>query len=143
MKTYSQKPSEITRKWYILDASTAPMGRLATVAASLLIGKGKPTVTAHMDGGDYVVVINAKNLVVTGGKESKKMYYDYSGYPSGLRTRKLSDVNPEEVLRRAIRGMLPVNKLREGRLARLKIYEGDQHNHTAQKPQIYELKGKK
>jgi len=142
MKTYSQKPAEVTRKWYVLDASQASMGRLATVAASLLIGKGKPTVTAHVDGGDYVIVINASQLVVTGRKASDKMYHNHSGYPGGLRSRSLAEVKPTEALYTAIRGMLPVNKLRDGRLARLKIYSDDQHNHNAQKPEVYELKGK-
>lgn len=143
MKTYSQKPAEVTRKWYLLDASQTSMGRVATVAASLLIGKGKPTVSHHVDGGDYVVIISADAVIVTGGKEDKKMYYNYSGYPSGLRTRALKDVDNTEALRKAIRGMLPVNKLREGRLARLKIYATAEHNHAPQQPEQYNLKGNK
>lgn len=142
MKTYSQKPAEISRKWYVLDASTAPLGRVSTVAASLLIGKGKPTISPHMDAGDYVVIINASNLVVTGNKQETKMYYNHSGYPGGLRTRALKDIDPGEALRLAIRGMLPVNKLRVGRLSRLKIYGDAEHNHTAQVPVAYELKQK-
>lgn len=146
MRTYSQKPSEITRRWYVLDATKAPLGRLSTVAASLLVGKGKATVTPHMDGGDYVVVINAGKLVVTGNKLTAKNYYKHSGFPGGLRTRTLQeqmDADPTEVIRHSIRGMLPVNKLRDGRLKRLKIYTDDQHNHDAQSPEEYELKGNK
>ena len=139
MKTYSQKPSEITRKWHILDASEASMGRLSTVAASLLIGKGKPTISPHMDGGDYVVIINADDMVVTGGKEEKKIYHNHSGFPSGLRSRALGDIDNKEALQKAIRGMLPVNKLREGRLARLKIYSTAEHTHAPQKPEIYKF----
>jgi large subunit ribosomal protein L13 len=143
-KTYSQKPAEVTRKWYVLDASQTSMGRLATVAARLLIGKDKPTITAHVDGGDYVVIINADKLVVSGGKEEKKVYYNHSGFPGGLRERQLKEVAPAEALTHAIRGMLPVNKLRDGRLARLKIYAGTEHNHAAQQPEAYDLqKGNK
>lgn len=140
MRTYSQKPADVARKWYVLDASTASIGRVATAAASLLIGKGKPTVTAHVDGGDFVIIVNAAGLVVTGNKVEGKLYHNYSGYPSGLRSRKLRDVKPEEAIYRAIRGMLPNNKLRDGRLRRLKIYTGAEHEHSAQKPQAYELK---
>lgn len=143
MKTYSQKPSEITRKWHLIDATEASMGRIATVAASLLLGKGKPTITPHMDGGDYIVIINADQMPVTGGKEDKKIYHNHSGYPGGLRSRALKDIENTEALYKAIRGMLPVNKLREGRLARLKIFAGAEHNHTAQQPENFSLKGKK
>lgn len=142
-KTYSQKPADVTRTWYLLDASQTTMGRVATVAASLLIGKGKPTISAHVDGGDYVVIINADKVGVSGGKEEKKVYYNHSGYPGGLRERQLKEVPNTEALYKAIRGMLPVNKLRDGRLARLKIYADEAHNHIAQQPVSYELKGKK
>jgi large subunit ribosomal protein L13 len=142
MKTYSIKKSEITRKWYILDAAQTPLGRLSTVAARLLIGKDKPSFTPHMDGGDYVIIINAENLVVTGGKEDKKMYYRHSGFPGGIYKKSLRESKPVDVITHSVRGMLPVNKLRDGRLARLKIYEGSDHNHNAQKPEVYELKGK-
>lgn len=144
-RTYTIKPAEVSRKWYVMDASEAPLGRLSTVAASLLIGKSKPTVTPHVDGGDYVVIINAAKLKVTGGKMLKKMYYNHSGYPSGLRTRRLEEVmdkDPTEVVTLAIRGMLPVNKLRDGRLARLKIYSDDQHPHMPQQPETISLKTK-
>ena len=142
-KTFSQKPADVTRKWYLIDASEAPLGRVATVAASLLLGKGKPTVTSHVDGGDYVFIINTDKLVVTGGKMQKKNYYSYSGYPGGLRQRTLEkqmSIKSEEPLIKAIRGMLPVNKLRAGRLERLKVYAGETHNHDAQKPEKLTLK---
>jgi large subunit ribosomal protein L13 len=143
MKTFSAKPTDINRKWYVLDASELPLGRLATKAASLLLGKGKPTITPHMDGGDYVIIINSASLVVTGNKARDKKYHRHSGFPGGLYTRSLSEQmerDPNKVIFDAIRGMLPVNKLRDGRLARLKIYADDQHNHNAQKPQILSLK---
>ncbi len=146
MKTYSQKPADVTRKWFVLDASEAPLGRLATVAASLLIGKGKPSVTAHVDGGDYVIVINADQLQVTGGKEQKKIYYRHSNFPGGLKSATLAEVKDKDATRavtQAIRGMLPVNKLRDGRLDRLKVYNGAEHNHNAQQPETISLKGAK
>jgi large subunit ribosomal protein L13 len=143
VKTYSAKPSDITRKWYVLDAAEIPLGRLATHAASLLLGKGKPTITPHMDGGDYVIVINSASLVVTGKKQEDKKYHRHSGFPGGLYTRSLKEQmerDPNKVIHKAVRGMLPDNKLRDGRLARLKIYTDDQHNHTAQKPENLSLK---
>jgi large subunit ribosomal protein L13 len=143
MRTFSLKKTEINRKWYVLDASEAPLGRVSTVAASLLIGKGKPSVTAHMDNGDFVIIINAQNTVVTGGKETKKTYYRHSGYPGGITKRTFQETmkgDPTAALRHSIRGMLPVNKLRDGRLARLKIYAGEDHNHAAQKPESISLK---
>jgi large subunit ribosomal protein L13 len=143
MKTYSQKPAEVSRKWYVVDASGVSLGRIATNVAGLLIGKGKPTVTSHVDGGDYVVIINAEKMVATGNKAEKKIYYNHSGYPGGLRARQLKDVKSSEALYQAVRGMIPVNKLRDGRLARLKVYDGAEHNHSAQKPETYELKGAK
>jgi large subunit ribosomal protein L13 len=143
MKTYSIKPKDVTRKWYLLDAKEVPLGRLATVAAGLLIGKGKPTVTAHIDGGDYVVIINSDALVVSGDKTKKKTYYRHSGYPGGLHKRTLDEQLQRDsttVVTRAIRGMLPVNKLRPGRLARLKVYRDEQHQHQPQQPQHVSLK---
>jgi large subunit ribosomal protein L13 len=145
MKTYSLKPSDVKREWYILDASEIPLGRLATTASSLLLGKGKPTVTPHIDGGDYVIVINSSSLVVTGNKLKDKKYHRHSGFPGGLYTRSLGEQlerDPNKVIFNAVRGMLPVNKLRDGRLARLKIYSDDQHTHAPQKPKILSLKKK-
>jgi large subunit ribosomal protein L13 len=143
MKTYSIKPSEIKREWYVLDASEIPLGRLATVAASLLIGKGKATITPHMDGGDFVIIINSSALVVTGNKKESKVYYRHSGFPGGLYQRTLNEQmerDPNKVIIDAIRGMLPVNKLRDGRLARLKVYADSEHNHAPQKPKNISLK---
>lgn len=143
MKTYSQKPADVTRKWYLIDAIEAPLGRVSTVAASLLIGKGKPSVTAHVDGGDHVVIINASKLVVTGNKNLGKIYYRHSQYPGGIKQKTLEEnltQEPELVIYNAVRGMLPVNKLRDGRLKRLKIYSGNEHQHEAQSPEKLNIK---
>lgn len=143
MKTFSAKPIDVQRKWYVLDASELPLGRLATRAASLLTGKAKPQFTKHIDTGDYVIVINTDKLVVTGGKETKKFYYRHSGYPGGLKEASLKEVMEKDStlpVIHAIRGMLPVNKLRADRLARLKVYAGGEHQHEAQKPEVISLK---
>jgi large subunit ribosomal protein L13 len=143
MKTFSLKPKDISRVWYVLDASEVPLGRLSTTAASLLIGKGKPSVTAHVDNGDFVIIINTDKLVVTGNKLQGKKYYKHSGFPGGLRTRTLQEqmnLDSTKVIHDSVRGMLPVNKLRDGRLRRLKIYPGVDHQHHAQKPQVKSLK---
>lgn len=143
MKTYSAKPSDVTRTWYVIDASEAPLGRVATQVAKLLLGKDKPMFTKHIDTGDYVIVINADKLVVTGDKETKKMYYRHSGYPGGLTEATLRDVMAKDStmpILKAVRGMLPVNKLRDARLQRLKIYAGTEHNHEAQKPVTISVK---
>jgi large subunit ribosomal protein L13 len=143
MKTYSAKPVDVRRGWYVIDASQAPLGRVSTRVATLLTGKEKPMFTHHIDCGDYVVVINAEKLIVTGDKLAQKTYYRHSGYPGNLRAVTLGDKmakDPTDVLLRAIRGMLPVNKLRDGRLARLKIYAGAEHQHEAQKPITLSLK---
>ena len=137
MKTYSQKGSEISREWYIIDASSMPLGRLAVVIADKLMGKSKVTYTPHIDNGDYVVVINAKDLVVTGDKMVQKKYYRHSGYPGGIKELKLKEViekDPSRVIREAVKGMLPKNKLSADRLARLRVFEGAEHVHTAQNP---------
>lgn len=146
MKTYSAKPADVDRKWYVIDASETSLGRVATRVAELLIGKGKPQFTKHIDCGDFVVVINAKDTVVTGGKETKKTYYRHSGYPGGLKEASLSEKmakDPTFAITHAVRGMLPVNKLRDGRLLRLKVYEGAEHRHEAQKPSPISVKGGK
>lgn len=143
MKTYSAKPTDVVRKWYVLDASQVPLGRIATVAATLLTGKGKPQFTKHIDCGDYVIVINADKLVVTGNKIEDKMYYRHSGFPGGLTETSLKEQLVKDATApvvKAIRGMLPVNKLRDGRLARLKVYSGSEHNHEAQKPELLSVK---
>jgi len=137
MNTYSAKPADVTRKWYVIDASEAPLGRVATQVATLLTGKGKPMFTKHIDCGDYVIVLNADKAHVTGNKLDTKMYYHHSGHPGGLTETSMRDVMEKDstkVVFAAIRGMLPVNKLRDARLERLKIYAGAEHNHEAQKP---------
>lgn len=143
MKTYSAKPTEVVREWHLLDASELPLGRLATRVATLLTGKGKPMFTAHIDCGDHVVIINADKLVVTGDKMDTKMYYRHSGFPGNLREATLSQKitkDSTDVIRLAILGMLPKNKLSDGRMKRLKIYAGEEHNHTAQSPKKVEIK---
>lgn len=143
MKTYSAKPSDVTRAWYIIDAAELPLGRIATKTAELLTGKGKPMFSHHIDVGDYVIVINADNLVVTGKKMDDKMYYKHSNYPGGLTETSLKfelEKDSTKVVYKAVRGMLPINKLRDGRLARLKIYAGSDHNHAPQQPVVLKLK---
>jgi len=143
MKTYSAKPTDVTREWYVVDASEVPLGRLATQVAQLLTGKGKPQFTQHIDCGDFVVVINADKLVVTGDKQEAKMYYHHSHYPGGLKETALKDQMIKDSTKpviHAIRGMLPINKLRDGRLARLKVYGGPEHNHAPQQPKAFSLK---
>ncbi len=140
-KTYSAKPTEVTRVWHIVDASKLPFGRLSTQVATLLMGKHKPMYTPHIDCGDYVIVINASQLVVTGKKSTDKKYYRHTGFPGGIKEATLEEKNPIAVIEAAVRGMIPANKLRPGRLARLKVYADDQHNHHAQKPVVFELKG--
>lgn len=148
MKTHVAKPTDIVRVWYLLDARSAPLGRISTAAARLLLGKDKTNFSNHIDVGDYVVIINADKLIVTGNKLVGKQYFRHSGYPGGLRKQTLEEAmakNSTEVITKAIRGMLPVNKLRPNRLARLKVYSNDQHQHQAQNPIVatVKLKGKK
>ncbi len=146
MKTYSAKPSDVTRDWYVIDAAEVPLGRMATRIATLLTGKEKPQFTTHIDCGDNVIVINAAKLVVTGDKLTDKKYYHHSLYPGGLYERTLEnqmDRDATVVVMKAVRGMIPINKLRPDRLARLKIYLDDNHGHEAQKPVTLTLrKGK-
>ena len=137
MKTYSQKANEIKREWWVIDASTMPLGKLAVVIADKLSGKSKVTYTPHIDNGDYVVVVNAKDLVVTGNKMVDKKYYRHSGYPGGLKELKLEEVlekDPTRVVVEAVKGMLPKNKLAAERLKRLRVFAGPEHTHTAQNP---------
>jgi large subunit ribosomal protein L13 len=138
MKTYTAKPGEIERQWYVVDAEAKTLGRLATQLADVLRGKGKPAYTPHVDTGDFVVVVNAEKVHVTGQKLDQKIYYRHSGYPGGLRERTLREQlarRPEEVLRKAVKGMLPKNKLAAAQLRKLKIYAGPDHPHAAQSPE--------
>ena len=137
MKTYSQKTSEINREWWIIDASTLPLGKLAVVIADKLMGKSKVTYTPHTDNGDFVVVINAKKLIVTGDKMTDKHYYRHSGYQGGLTDLTLAELvekDPAIAIKHAVAGMLPKNKLQPDRLARLRIFDGAEHDHVAQSP---------
>ncbi|MDO4967679.1 MAG: 50S ribosomal protein L13 [Candidatus Saccharibacteria bacterium] len=137
MKTYSAKASEIKRDWYLIDAKSLPLGKLAVVIADKLMGKSKVTYTPHIDNGDYVVVINAKDIVVTGNKMTDKMYHRHSGFPGGLTSLKLEEViekDPSVAIKKAVQGMLPKNKLAADRLARLRVFDGPEHSHAAQNP---------
>jgi large subunit ribosomal protein L13 len=137
MKTYSQKSAEISRDWWLVDASTMPLGKLAVVIADKLMGKSKVTYTPHIDNGDYVVVINAKDLVVTGNKMVEKKYYRHSGYAGNLKELRLEEVvekDPSRAISEAVKGMLPKNKLAADRLKRLRVFAGAEHTHTAQNP---------
>jgi len=143
MKTYSAKPSDVVRKWYVVDASENSLGRISTEIAKLLLGKEKVMYTHHIDTGDYVIVINAAKLKVTGKKMDQKMYYSHSGYAGALKEWTLKeqmDRDPTKVIYLSVRNMLPANKLRPARLNRLKIYVDDQHNHEPQKPEKLSLK---
>ena len=137
MKTYSQKSSEINREWWIIDASTLPLGKLAVVIADKLMGKSKVTYTPHIDNGDYVVVTNAKKMQVTGNKMVAKKYYRHSGFPGGLTELKLEEIiekNPSMAIAEAVKGMLPKNKLAAERMKRLRVFDGAEHAHAAQNP---------
>ena len=137
MKTFSQKSESIKREWYLIDASTLPLGKLAVVIADKLMGKSKVTYTPHIDNGDYVVVINAKNLQATGNKMVDKKYYRHSGFPGGLKELKLEEViekDPSYAIKEAVKGMIPKNKLAADRMSRLRVFNGEKHDHTAQNP---------
>lgn len=143
MKTYQAKPTEVTREWLLIDASEAPLGRISTRIATLLTGKGKPSFTKHIDCGDYVVVINADKLVVTGTKLEDKKYYRHSQYPGSLKTATLTEKikkDSTDVIELAVKGMLPKNKLMTERLKRLKVYAGETHAHEAQSPKKVSIK---
>ena len=142
MKTYVATPADRERNWVLVDAAGQTLGRLATQLADILRGKRKPHYTPHVDVGDFVVVINAEKIAVTGNKRADKRYYRHSGYPGGLKSRTLGDMlerRPEEVIRKAVRGMLPRNRLARRQLTKLKIYAGPEHPHAAQKPEPLEI----
>ncbi len=145
-KTYAQKAADVSRKWYIVDVRDQTLGRAATVIARYLTGKHKPTFTPNTDGGDFVVVINAAHVAVTGNKESQKTYYRHTGYPGGIKQRTLAEqrvIKPEDIIISAVRGMLPKNKLSPGRLKRLKVYAGSEHSHAPQQPVTLEIGDKR
>jgi large subunit ribosomal protein L13 len=142
MKTYVATPSTAERNWYVVDASGLTLGRLATRIADTLRGKLKPEYTPHIDTGDFVIVVNAEKISVTGDKRTAKLYHRHSGYPGGLKTRTLQEMldrRPEEVIRLAVKGMLPRNRLARKQLTKLKVYAGPEHPHVAQKPQPLEI----
>jgi large subunit ribosomal protein L13 len=143
MGTYSAKQEDIKRSWHVVDANGKTLGRLATVVASVLKGKTKPIYTTHVDTGDFVIVVNAGKIHLTGKKLDNKMYYSHSGYPGGLKTisaGKLMKTNPEEVIKMAVEGMLPKTRLGKQMLSKLKVYAGDQHPHAAQQPAEMKIK---
>jgi large subunit ribosomal protein L13 len=143
MKSYMARPLEVERRWYVVDAEGQTLGRLATEIARLLRGKNKPQYTPHVDTGDFVVVVNAEKVVVTGKKAEQKVYRRHSGYPGGLKEtsyEQMMERRPTEILRRAVKGMMPKNRLARQQLRKLKIYAGPEHPHAAQDPQPYEVR---
>ncbi len=144
MSTHVTKPSEIVRKHYVIDAEGKILGRLASEVASLLRGKGKVNYSPHLDTGDFVIVVNADKIQVTGGKLDDRTYFRHSGHPGGAKfttLRRMMDERPDEVIRRSVRGMLPKNKLGKKMLRKLRVYAGSDHPHEAQQPEPYELRG--
>ena len=142
MKTYVATPADRQRDWYVVDAEGKTLGRLATQLADLLRGKRKPEYTPHCDTGDFVVVVNAEKVAVTGRKREQKRYWRHSGYPGGIRSRTLQEMldrRPEEVIRKAVKGMLPRNRLGRQQLRKLKVYAGGEHPHAAQQPKELEI----
>ena len=142
MKSFIAKPEEVERKWYVVDAEGQTLGRLASKVAAILRGKNKPTFTPHVDCGDYVIVINAEKVAVTGKKRQEKIYKRHTGYPGGLREltfEQLLEKHPEEVVKHAIKGMMPTGKLGRQMYKKLKVYAGPEHKHEAQKPEVLDF----
>jgi large subunit ribosomal protein L13 len=142
VRTYTPKPGEVERRWHVIDASDVVLGRLASQAAILLRGKHKPTFAPHVDTGDFVVIVNADKVALTGAKREQKRAYRHSGYPGGLRAVsyvELLDKHPERAVEKAVRGMLPKNTLGRAQLRKLKVYAGPDHPHAAQRPQPYQI----
>jgi large subunit ribosomal protein L13 len=142
VRTYTPKPGDVQRDWYVVDATDVVLGRLASQVATLLRGKHKPTFAPHVDGGDFVVVINADKVALSGNKRTTKMAYRHSGYPGGLRSvayGELLEKNPERAVEKAVRGMLPKNSLGRQQLSKLKVYRGSEHPHAAQQPKPFEI----
>ncbi|MBQ8847901.1 MAG: 50S ribosomal protein L13 [Candidatus Gastranaerophilales bacterium] len=146
MKTFSAKPLEVERKWYVIDADGATLGRLAVEAANILRGKHKPQFTPNVDTGDFVIVINAEKVAVSGKKETDKLYRSHSGFPGGFKEisfKAMMEKTPTRAIEKAVKGMLPHNTLGDEQFQKLKVYAGAEHPHAAQKPVVYELKGDK
>ncbi len=143
MKTYSIKPAEVQKKWYLVDAQDLVLGRLAVILANMLRGKHKPSFTPHVDCGDNVVVINAEKIALTGKKLSDKIYYRHTGYPGGIKSRSAGQIlegkKPEEVIVKAVQRMLPRNKLARTQIGNLKVYAGEEHPHVAQQPESLDV----
>jgi len=142
VRTFTPKASEAERQWYVIDATDVVLGRLATQAATLLRGKHKPTFAPHVDGGDFVVIINADKVALTGSKRDDKIAYSHSGYPGGLKATnyaQLLETRPDRVVEKAIRGMLPKTTLGRAQLRKLKVYTGAEHPHSAQQPKTFEI----
>jgi large subunit ribosomal protein L13 len=142
VRTYTPKPGEITRAWHVIDATDVVLGRLASQAATLLRGKHKPTFAPHVDTGDFVVIINADKVALTGAKAEQKKAYRHSGYPGGLKSQSYTQLlaqHPEKAVEKAVRGMLPKNSLGRQQLTKLKVYAGPEHPHAAQQPQPFEI----
>ena len=142
MRTYTPKPGDITRQWHVIDATDVVLGRLATQAATLLRGKHKATFAPHVDGGDFVVIINAEKVALTGNKREQKLDYRHSGFPGGLSATsyvQLLEENPRRAVEKAVKGMIPHNKLGRDVIKKLKVYTGSEHPHSAQNPQPYEI----
>ena len=142
MPTYSPKPGDVTRAWHVIDAEDVVLGRLATEVATLLRGKHKPTYAPHVDTGDFVIIVNAEKVALTGNKREQKFAYRHSGYPGGLRKRsfgEMLDTKPERLLEKVVKGMLPKNKLGRAQSKKLKVYAGPEHPHLAQQPQAFEI----
>jgi large subunit ribosomal protein L13 len=142
MSSFIQKPAEVERKWYVVDAEGKTLGRMASEVAAILRGKNKPTFTPHVDCGDYVIVINAEKVAVTGKKRQEKIYKRHTGYPGGLREltfEQLMEKHPEEVVKHAVKGMMPTGKLGRQMYKKLKVYAGPEHKHEAQKPEVLDF----
>jgi large subunit ribosomal protein L13 len=142
VRTYSPKPGEVSRTWHVIDAEDVVLGRLATQVATLLRGKHKPTFAPHVDTGDFVIVVNAEKVVLTGNKRDQKFAYRHSGYPGGLRKRsfgELLETRPDRLLEKVVKGMLPKNKLGRAQGKKLKVYAGPEHPHAAQQPKVFEV----
>ncbi len=142
MRTYSPKPGDITRQWHVIDATDVVLGRLASQAATLLRGKHKTVYAPHVDSGDYVVIINADKVALTGNKREQKVVYRHSGFPGGLSTKaysRLLEEDPRKAVEKAVRGMIPHNRLGRQVIKKLKVYRGPEHPHAAQAPQPYEI----
>ncbi len=142
MRTYTPKPGDVERTWYVIDATDVVLGRLATQVATLLRGKHKPTFASHVDTGDFVIVVNADKVALTGAKKAQKVAYRHSGYPGGLRAvgyAELLEKRPERAVEKAVRGMLPKTTLGRAQLKKLKVYAGGEHPHTAQQPKTFQI----